>query len=158
MKAFFIRQLASNQASHPRHSPLVEHLMTIDLDKLEALAKAATPGPWRGDRIDGTVKYDIVAGDYPHGKYEIVCRGDNGNNFGFMKAEDEDYALAANPTAILELIAEVRALREDKERLDSGCIITTDYDEFGDKTKTERRGNNLRQMIDEAMARAKEKA
>jgi hypothetical protein len=86
--------------------------MTIDLDKLEELAKAATPGPWIGDRIDGTVKYDIVAGDYPNGEFEIVCRGNNGNNFGFMKREDEDYTLAANPTAILELIAEVRNLRE----------------------------------------------
>jgi hypothetical protein len=85
--------------------------MTIDLEKLEALAEMATPGPWRGDRFDGTVKYDIVAGDYPNGKYEIVCRGDNGNNFGFMKAGDEDYALAANPAAILELIAEVRRFR-----------------------------------------------
>jgi hypothetical protein len=89
--------------------------MTIDLDKLEELAKAATPGQWRGDRFDGTVKYDIVAGDYPNGEYTIVCRGDNGNNFGFMKAEDEGYVLAANPAAILELCAEVRRLRERLE-------------------------------------------
>lgn len=88
----------------------------IDIDELEALAKAATPGPWRGDRIDGTVKYDIVAGDYPNGEYTVVCHGDNGNacngGYGFASAENEDYVLAANPVAILALIAEVRALRE----------------------------------------------
>ncbi|KAA0089339.1 hypothetical protein CIW54_07690 [Paraburkholderia sp. T12-10] len=128
--------------------------MTLDLDRLEALAKVATPGPWRGDRIDGTVKYDIVAGDYPNGEYTVVCHGDNGNasdgGYGFTSAENEDYALAANPSTILALIAEVRALREDKARLDSGCIVTHERDEFGEEYTCERRGNDLRAMIDAA--------
>ncbi|MFM0141758.1 hypothetical protein [Paraburkholderia sp. RL18-085-BIA-A] len=130
----------------------------IDIDALEALAKAATPGPWRGDRIDGTVKYDIVSGDYPNGEYAVVCHGDNGNacdgGYGFTSGENEAYALAANPAAILALIAEVRSLREDKARLDSGCILTHERDEFGEEYFCERRGNNLRQMIDNAMALA----
>ncbi|NPT59078.1 hypothetical protein [Paraburkholderia elongata] len=58
------------------------------------------------------------------------------------------------PGKVAELIAEVRRLREDKARLDAGCILTTDYDEFGDRHFTERRGLNLRQMIDNAMALA----
>lgn len=89
----------------------------INIENLERLAKVATPGPWRGDRTDGTVKYDIVAGDYPNGEYTVVCHGDNGNardgGYGFTSAENEAYALAANPAAVLELIAEVRRLRED---------------------------------------------
>lgn len=92
----------------------------IDIDKIESLAKAATPGPWRGDRFDGTVKYDIVAGDYPNGAYTIICHGDNGNacdgGYGFTSAENEAYVLAANPDTILALVAEVRRLREDAER------------------------------------------
>lgn len=86
--------------------------MTIDLDKIEALAKAATPGPWRGDRFDGTVKYDIVAGDYPNGQYTTVIRGDSEGLFGFFKSEDSDFVMAANPSTILALVAEVRRLRE----------------------------------------------
>lgn len=85
--------------------------MNPDLDRLEAMALAATPGPWRGDRIDGTVKYDIVAGDYPNGEYTVVCHGDNGNasdgGYGFTSAENEEYVLAVNPATILALIAEV---------------------------------------------------
>jgi len=50
------------------------------------------------------------------------------------------------------LVGEVRALRKDKERLDSGCIMTSERDEFGESYKCERRGNDLRKMIDEAMA------
>lgn len=113
--------------------------MTIDIEKLEALAKAATPGPWRGDRIDGTVKYDIVAGDYPNGEYTVVCHGDNGNasdgGYGFTSAENEEYALAANPAAILELIAEVRRLREyaGKARMQTYELmgIEADIEQFG---------------------------
>lgn len=63
------------------------------------------------------------------------------------------------PGVTLELIDEVRALREDKDRLDSGCILTHERDEFGGEYFCERRGNNLRQMIDNAMAlRGKEQA
>lgn len=50
----------------------------------------------------------------------------------------------------LALIAEVRALQEDKARLDSGCIVTYERDEFGEEYRCERRGNDLRAMIDAA--------
>lgn len=43
------------------------------------------------------------------------------------------------------------ALR-DAERLDSGCIMTHERDEFGEEYRCERRGLDLRTLIDEAIA------
>jgi hypothetical protein len=104
----------------------------IDLDQLERLTKGAMRCEW-GDAVE----WAQVCGDHGEGKYVAAC----------------------NPAAILELVAEVRRLREDKARLDSGCIMRTDWDDWGDTIKIESRGNDLRKMIDEAMASAdKEKA
>lgn len=49
--------------------------------------------------------------------------------------------------------AEVEALRKDKARLDSGCIMTSERDEFGTEYQCERRGLDLRERIDAAMAK-----
>lgn len=73
-------------------------------DELKKLAEAASPGPWKGDRYDGTVKYELLdAND------NTVIRGDNGNSdagpFGITGEDDEKFILAANPAAILELLA-----------------------------------------------------
>ncbi|PIA74284.1 hypothetical protein CDR19_04260 [Ectopseudomonas toyotomiensis] len=51
-----------------------------------------------------------------------------------------------------EIAAVIGRLQLDKARLDSGCIVTNDRNEFGESYKTERRGMNLRASIDEAMA------
>jgi hypothetical protein len=40
---------------------------------------------------------------------------------------------------------------KDAERLDSGCIVLTHRDEFGEPYKCEYRGINLREAIDAAM-------
>lgn len=50
---------------------------------------------------------------------------------------------------------ELEALRRDAARLDSGCIMTHERDEFGMEYKCERRGVDLRAAIDEAMAKQK---
>ncbi|MFY1021160.1 hypothetical protein [Ectopseudomonas khazarica] len=52
-----------------------------------------------------------------------------------------------------ELRAQVEQLLQDKARLDSGCIVTNDRNEFGESYQTERRGMNLRASIDDAIAR-----
>ena len=80
-------------------------------DELKAAAQAASPGPWKGDRYDGTVKYELLdAND------NAVIKGDNGNSgdggYGITNYEDEVYLKAANPSAILSLIAQVEALTE----------------------------------------------
>lgn len=75
----------------------------MDLGKLRDLAQAATPGPWTGDRYDGTVKYDILGANGG-----TVIRGDNGNSeggpYGIYRDEDERFILAANPATILALL------------------------------------------------------
>jgi hypothetical protein len=183
----------------------------IDIDALEALAKAATPGPWEGSAYGGV---------HPTGRGGSIVTALTKSGMYDGWAGNAPYIAAANPTAILALVAEVRALRAgepnmrhpkiqallsaqaryryelaiiddlisdpeheytgtdydyqtnltdkveafvkaaraDKARLDSGCIMTNERDEFGDEYKCERRGNDLRKMIDEAItARAKEK-
>lgn len=79
----------------------------INLDELERLAKAATPGPWC-DRGFGGIQPEsggsLVAVTVTKGG----CLPDY--------VENSAYIAAVNPTAILELVAEVRRLREDADR------------------------------------------
>lgn len=84
----------------------------MDLNKLKALAAAASPGPWRGDRIDGTVKYSLLdAND------NAIVNGDNGNSghgpYGIVEKNDEEYLMAAHPAAVLELIALTERLESE---------------------------------------------
>jgi len=80
--------------------------VSINLDELERLAKAASEGPWTdggdGDLV-GSLGQPLIKGEYGYEGY-------------FAWDEDAAYCAAANPTAILELVAEVRRLREDAER------------------------------------------
>lgn len=73
----------------------------VDLDELQALADAATPGPWTvtgDDLIDGVGK----------------ARGPNGRIFEDMDVRPNDAAfIAAARAAVPELVAEVRALRAE---------------------------------------------
>ena len=70
-------------------------MSAADLGELKALAVAATPGPW----VDGvhTVWQDDYVTDY-----DMVCK--------MMSHEDSAYIAAANPAAILTLIAKVESL------------------------------------------------
>lgn len=80
----------------------------IDIDKLEQLAKAATPGPWRFiNRQDN----QFVAYRKPgaaRGNLYAICALPGVT----AKTKDFRYIAAANPTAVLALIAELRKLRE----------------------------------------------
>lgn len=76
--------------------------MTIDLDTLEAIAKAATPGPW-----------ETKAGqDFS----EILA---NSKNIALVGSQHKDAAFiaAANPTTMLALIAELRKRDNAMQRL-----------------------------------------
>jgi hypothetical protein len=131
----------------------------IDLDQLERLAKAAPSGQWEVWTSNSWRRVYANQGREQVRVIEpVVQRTDNHPDLWFGQGVAE-YLEGVTPDAILELVAEVRRLREDKARLDSGCIMRTDWDDCGDTIKIESRGNNLRQMIDEAMAVAdKEKA
>jgi hypothetical protein len=89
----------------------------IDIDKLEMLAKAAGGETWSTETGRGT--FDSMYVWYEDG--DSVCRVFG--NLGHMpepvlEEELAEYIAAVNPASIRALIAEVRALREDKARLD----------------------------------------
>jgi hypothetical protein len=54
-------------------------------------------------------------------------------------------------SVINSLSAVDAGLLADKARLDSGVIVTSERNEFGETYQCERRGNDLRAMIDEGM-------
>jgi hypothetical protein len=54
--------------------------------------------------------------------------------------------------ALATLRAYLALAEKDAQRLDSGCIVTNDRDEFGEEYITERRGLDLRAAIDAAIA------
>jgi hypothetical protein len=62
------------------------------LTSIAGRVEKVTPGPWKGDRYDGTVKYELVGEDH-----SVVIRGDNGNSdsqsspYGILNKGDEDF-------------------------------------------------------------------
>jgi hypothetical protein len=82
---------------------------TIDLDKLERLARAATPGPWKWREECGSVSLDRVVSDDERGIGEHVafaapCGYENSS----IIIEDAAVIAAASPDAVLAMIARVR--------------------------------------------------
>ena len=101
--------------------------MSIDLDKLEELAKAAGADEWTptlGTRIDQAAIW------LPDGDCIAHCFGNIGHHPEPIYADDvAEYIAAANPASILALIAEVRALRKDRERYQwlANRVLGADY-------------------------------
>jgi hypothetical protein len=99
------------------------------LDDLEALAKAATPGPWvvELDQYDKDEDEPFVMG-----VYGPVMEGESARYNGRPRIIETDcghyppeihdaaFIAAANPAAILSLVAEVRRLRLSDE--DRRCL------------------------------------
>ena len=71
------------------------------INELRKLAQAATPGPWYAE--GGTINKDVIYVYSEHSDFE-VCHGDT---------SDSDYIAAANPAAILAMIAEIDSLRDE---------------------------------------------
>ena len=77
----------------------------IDLDRLEALARTATPGPWRAiawtchapTTVRAGAEGVTVADTTGHGRHSDVC------------AVDAAFIAAAHPATVLALIAQARA-------------------------------------------------
>lgn len=98
------------------------------LDEIERVAKAATPGPWQwinpeNDRPRQSGEWrsslrtveefpTISVGSLP--KFIVEADEIYGENMDANAA----FIAAANPTTVLSLIAEVKRLREDAERYD----------------------------------------
>jgi len=81
----------------------------LDLDKLEALARAATPGRWMRLWDERTV-YDRME-DGCRGN--AIVRGDLG--YSSQDANNLDFIAAANPAAVLALIALARRAKPEGE-------------------------------------------
>lgn len=85
--------------------------MPNDLDALAALARAATPGPWCQD-------YKKFSHVYPTGQSSTLSKPiavvNGGTHTGTMT--NAAYIAAANPAAVLALIARVRELEGDAGR------------------------------------------
>ena len=82
----------------------------MNIEELKRLAEAATPGPWVS---------------HPKGYYGAVCRADDqydlvavthGQRRNNVLA-NEAYIAAANPAAVLELIAEVERVTKQRDEL-----------------------------------------
>lgn len=78
-------------------------------EELKALALAATPGPW---------EHRFVEGDGASG---AICHehGWVADDFTDQSFKDTAYMAAANPAAVLGLIADIERLNEDRERIRS---------------------------------------
>jgi hypothetical protein len=88
--------------------------MTIDLDELERLATAATPGEWEEyGELDVNLPYSLFSLLGPCSRTTLEP----------LSGEDRSFIVAAQPSVILSLVSEIRRLREENERLD-GLVIT----------------------------------
>jgi len=75
-------------------------------DEIKARLSAVTPGPWSGDRYDGTVKCAVLGGDRTR-----VLQVDHKNGTSGFSGLDGDEALAVNaPADIAYLLGRVAAL------------------------------------------------
>lgn len=82
----------------------------LDLDQLEAAANAATPGDWIVRSMRGHQSFVQAPRIDPEHPYDIELLGEDESLYPTRNA-DMTYIVAAQPSAVKELIAEVRALR-----------------------------------------------
>lgn len=82
--------------------------------KLKQLAEAATPGPW--DRSDGNEVSISYEGDEAYWSWENAGPAQL-HGTGTQPLADADFIAAANPAAVLALIAENEELRKERDNL-----------------------------------------
>jgi hypothetical protein len=82
------------------------------LDKLEELAKAATPGPWTADKYGGCVE----------SRNDWVCQMWGKTEEDFPNAKpNAQYIAACDPSTILRLVRVARAAKVILAHLDEGA-------------------------------------
>lgn len=84
----------------------------MNTDELKRLAEAATPGPWFvvGPPWNQNADFIVAGSNDPHtGQY--VADTENFDGDGENVQENAAYIAAANPAAILELIAELERIK-----------------------------------------------
>ena len=118
-----------------------------ELDKLEALAKAATPGPWTAQKARSVIHVggfskvceistsaNHVYEDYPGAKKEFIEKQEH----------NAAYLEAANPATILALIERVREL-ESILSASFGALIRDGHDETIRRAMTALNASNKEQ-------------
>lgn len=99
--------------------------VSIDIDAMEAAARAATPGPWV-HRRDGLPELN--------NQCEIVESADSADSLivyqKMHNINDAAHIAAANPGAVLALIAVARAAREALSALE--CALQNDVRDCAD--------------------------
>jgi hypothetical protein len=95
----------------------------VDLDALEAAARAATPGPWQVGYNDGSGRYESDKDEFC-----ITTGHDSVLHASCLNPEcaedDAAYIAAASPDVILRLTAELRKARETIAAHHSGESVT----------------------------------
>lgn len=86
--------------------------MTLDLDALEKVARAATPGPWQSG--SARFGYDVTETPYvaPEEGFYNVAQMYNAH----FAMPDAEHIAAFNPATALALIARVRGLESSRDR------------------------------------------
>lgn len=80
--------------------------MNIDLDKLEQVARAATPGPW------ASVHHAVVEANGGH----LICPvSDTRGKYEYERG-NRDYIAALSPDVVIELVRRLRAAEADAAR------------------------------------------
>lgn len=87
----------------------------IDLEKLEQLAKAATPGPWAWKHFGRMTEPPVLIAN--HGRRPVIIADGNTRDIsnGILKPmfpgqPNSDYIAAANPETMLALIQRIKKL------------------------------------------------
>lgn len=115
--------------------------MTLNLDDLEATAKAATPGPWSINWE--TDEYHAGMPD----KWALSINGPEASDFADLAAADAEHMATFDPPTVLALIAKlreaeavtekVRALVEPPKPFELGKSMMRSFDRMiGDLRKT----------------------
>ncbi len=90
--------------------------MSDDIDSLERLARAATPGPWKWTESYGSVSLDRDVPNHDHtlGDHVLFAEpcGDC-NSSVLVEDADAAYLAAVSPDVVLGLIALLRAAEEE---------------------------------------------
>lgn len=118
----------------------------MKFDELEKAAKAATPGPWVTDEADHDSPYqNIKIGELRQGTICTVCIDDAPvHDYNAEQRANAAYIAAANPAAILELLAELHRLAAESEmrrfalqdEMQKSKLLTAELEDQKQATKT----------------------
>ena len=118
----------------------------LDLDRLEQIAREATPGPWILDYLDSGEHGIFAEDDNPD--FGSLGAG-SAQVAGWLTARNADYIYALQPDTALSLIALARRAEEPGDWRDSAETVTVSL------TEAQQRAERLEAAIREALGEFK---